>query len=255
MFARTLAFCLAMASSAHAASRPMVYGSGNETFEGFVAEPPDADRAKSLPAVLLIPNWLGVTTQTQELAGRFTELGYLVFAADVYGKGVRPNGPQEAGPLAQRYRSDRNLFRTRLTLAYETLRNLSRVDPKRIVAVGYCFGGTGAIELARAGVPLKASISFHGGLDSPDPAAGANIKTKVIAFHGADDPHVPKENVDAFENEMRTHRVDWVLVKLGGAVHSFADPHAGSNVASGNAYDAEADRRSWEMMKILLSEK
>ena len=120
--------------------------------------------------------------------------------------------------------------------------------------MGYCFGGTGVLELARSGAELSAVISFHGGLNSPTPSDGKNIKARVLALHGADDPLVSADNLNSFEQEMRTHSVDWQLIKYGGAVHSFTDPTAGNDPKKAAAYNPLADKRSWQAMQNFLTE-
>ena len=126
--------------------------------------------------------------------------------------------------------------------------------PRRIAAIGYCFGGTTVLELARSGAAVAGVVSFHGGLSSPAPADARNIKAKVLALHGADDPNVPPKEVAAFEDEMRQGGVDWQLIAYGGAVHSFTDWNAGHDNSKGVAYNERADRRSWEAMKQFFSE-
>ena len=128
------------------------------------------------------------------------------------------------------------------------------VDPKRVAAIGYCFGGTTVIELARSGAELNGVVSFHGGLDSPTPADGKNIKCPILACHGADDPFEKPEDLAAFEKEMRDAKVDWRLIKYGGAVHAFTQPMAGNDNSKGAAYNEKADKRSWEDMKLFFAE-
>jgi dienelactone hydrolase len=128
------------------------------------------------------------------------------------------------------------------------------VDPDRIAALGFCFGGTAVLELARAGADLKGVISFHGGLDSPDPAAGKAIKAKVLVLHGADDPYVPKKDIAAFEDELKAAGVDYQLVFYSGAVHAFTQKEAGNDNSKGAAYNANADRRSWKALLDFLDE-
>jgi dienelactone hydrolase len=136
----------------------------------------------------------------------------------------------------------------------ETLRKQKNVDVKHIAAIGYCFGGTTVIELARSGADVAGVVSFHGGLDSPTPADGKNIKTKVLALHGADDPFVPAKDLEAFEQEMRDAKVDWRLIKYGGAVHSFTDWDVAKLNLPGAQYNEKADKRSWEDMKQFFGE-
>ena len=134
------------------------------------------------------------------------------------------------------------------------MKKRSEVDSARLAAIGYCFGGTTALELARSGADVAAVVSFHGALNTPNTADAANIKCRVLALHGADDPFVPPAEVSAFEEEMRKAKVDWQLVAYGGAVHSFTDWNAGSDNSKGAAYNEKADRRSWEAMKTFFGE-
>jgi dienelactone hydrolase len=182
------------------------------------------------------------------------KLGLAVFAVDVYGKGVRPKNQQEAAATSGKYKGDRKLFRERLLRGLEVLREQKEVDPAKVMAVGYCFGGTGVIELARAGADVQAVVSFHGGLDSPSPADGRNIKATVVALQGADDPFVKAADIAAFQNEMRTNNVDWDMTVYGGAVHSFTDTSAGSDPKAGQAYNEKADQRSFEVLTGLVND-
>lgn len=234
-------------------SKVLTYKKGSDTFEGLLVQPEGGQKTKG-PAILMIHNWLGVTDETKTQATRMANLGYTVFAADIYGKGVRPKGPEEAGPESTKYKNNRALFRERLLLGLETLKAQEGVDASKIVAVGYCFGGTGVIELARAGADVRGVVSFHGGLDSPSPDDGKNIKARVLALHGADDPYVKAEDLAAFENEMRTHKIDWRLVKYGNTVHSFTEKAAGNDNSKGAAYNALADARSFEEFKDFMKE-
>jgi dienelactone hydrolase len=136
----------------------------------------------------------------------------------------------------------------------DVLRSDPRCDPKRVAAIGHCFGGTCVLELARSSAELAGVVSFHGGLDTPTPADAKNIKCKVLVLHGGDDPHVPRKDVDAFKDEMRAGGVDWQLIIYGGAVHAFTNPAAGNDKAKSAAYNADADRRSWEAMKAFFAE-
>jgi dienelactone hydrolase len=156
--------------------------------------------------------------------------------------------------LAGKYKGDRQLLRIRVNAALATLRLQSLVDEKRVAAIGYCFGGTSVIELARSGADVSGIVSFHGGLDSPAPADGKNIKCKVLVCHGADDPFESVQDMAAFENEMRTAGLDWQLIKYGGAVHSFTQPNAGNDNSKGAAYNEKADKRSWQAMTQFFTE-
>lgn len=231
----------------------IIYKRGSTEFEGFLVNA-YPEKSSLQPAVLVVHDWMGLTEKTKEKARAIAKLGYVVFAADIYGKGIRPKDQKEAGALAGTYKKDRAKFRQHLQVAYETLKSQANIDKNKISAVGYCFGGTGVVELARAGADLKGVVSFHGGLDSPTPIDGKNIKAKVLALHGADDPFVPEADLSSFEKEMRDSKVDWQLVKYGGAVHSFTDKTAGIDNSKGAAYNKSADERSWLAMEKFLNE-
>jgi dienelactone hydrolase len=233
-------------------TKTVEYKQGDTVLEGFLAYESGGPARK--PGVLVVHDWLGVSADTRKRAEQLAKMGYVAFAADVYGKGVRPANGKEAAPLAGKYKADRNLLRARVMAGFDELARQPNVEPDRIAAIGYCFGGTTVLELARAGAKVVGVVSFHGGLDSPTPADGKNIKGKVLALHGADDPFVSKADLEAFEQELRAAGVDWQLVKYGGAVHSFTIVGAGNDNSKGAAYNATADRRSWKAMEAFFAE-
>jgi dienelactone hydrolase len=197
---------------------------------------------------------MGLTDYEKKRAEMLAQLGYVAFCADIYGKGVRPQNTAEAGAQAGKYKNDRQLLRARVNAGLDTLRQQPLVDSKRIAGIGYCFGGTTVLELARSGADVAGVVSFHGGLDAPDPADGKNIKCRVLVCHGADDPFSSPQDIAAFENEMRKGGVDWQLIKYGGAVHSFTQPMAGNDNSKGAAYNEKADKRSWAAMQQFFAE-
>lgn len=211
----------------------------------------DTARTGKLPSVLIVHQWTGLSENEKMRARMLAEMGYNVFAADIYGKGIRPQ-PPEAGKEAGKYKADRKLYRERLKAALAVMQKQPNTDPAKMVAIGYCFGGTGVIELARSGAPVKGVVSFHGGLDSPNPADGKSIKGKVLALHGADDPFVPAKDLAAFEQEMKDAGVDYKLVQYPGAVHSFTQKSAGNDNSKGAAYNEAADKASWEEMNAFF---
>jgi dienelactone hydrolase len=228
------------------------YQQGDATLEGYLAY--DDALTGARPGVLVVHQWLGLTDYEKHRAEQLAGLGYVAFCADIYGQGVRPANTSEAGVEATKYKSNRQLLRARVNAGLDELKKNEFVDPARVAAIGYCFGGTSVIELARSGADIKGVVSFHGGLDSPTPADGKNIKCKVLICHGADDPFEKASDLAAFEDEMRSANVDWVLIKFGGAVHSFTQPMAGNDNSKGAAYNERADKRSWAVMKLFFSD-
>lgn len=244
----------AIGTIAHASlkTQTVEYRDGDQVLEGYLAY--DAAKSGKRPAVLIVHDWSGVGPFVKQRAEQLARLGYVAFAADIYGKGVRPTSPEAAGAQAGKYKQDRALFRSRLKAGYQAMLGQRQTDPARTAAIGYCFGGTGVLELARSGADMKGVVSFHGGLDSPTPADGKNIKAKVLILHGAEDPFVPAEDIDAFLAEMRAANVDWQMNSYSGAVHSFTNPEAGNDLSTGAAYNPRADRRSWAAMRQFLDE-
>lgn len=228
------------------------YQQGDARLEGYLAYD---DSFKGLrPGVLVVHDWTGVGPYVKARAKQLASLGYVAFAPDIYGKGIHPTDPKEAAQIAGIYKKDRVLMRQRANAGLTVLRNVPQVDPRRIGAIGYCFGGTAVLELARSGADIAAVVSFHGNLDTPLPEDGKNIRGKVLVLHGGDDPFVSLGEVSAFENEMRNAGVDWQLVTYGGAVHNFTNPDAGDDKTKGAAYNRQADKRSFEAMKIFFQE-
>lgn len=206
------------------------------------------------PGILLVPDWMGVSDVARQYAEKVAKLGYVVLVADIFGKGVRPKDAKEAAAQAGIYRGDRALLQARAQAGLAQLLKSARVDTSRIAAMGYCFGGGAALELARSGANLDGIVSFHGNLDTPHPEQARNIKGPVLILHGAEDPFVPEEQVEAFEAEMRKANVDWTLTMYSGAVHSFTNPTAGSDPSKGAAYHPKADSRSWSTMRDFYAE-
>lgn len=229
------------------------YRHGDTVLQGWLAYD-DAVKGPR-PGVLLVHDWNGATAHQKAQVEKLAALGYVALAADVYGKGVRPANAQEAGAEAGKYYADRALLRARARAGLDFLASRPQADASRLAATGYCFGGMCALELARSGAPLRAVVSFHGSLGTPSPGDAKNIRASVLALHGADDPYVKPDEVKGFADEMRAAGADWQLVQYGGAVHSFTDPRAGTDNGKGAAYNAAADRRSWEAMKDFLAER
>jgi dienelactone hydrolase len=242
----------AVQASAAIQREKIEYRHGDTALEGALVYD-DAQSGKR-PGVVVVHQWKGLGDYELKRAEMLAELGYVAFCADIYGKGIRPANPQDAAALSGKYKADRALLRHRVNAALEQLRQHARVDREKIAAIGYCFGGTTVLELARSGADIQGVVSFHGALNTPTPGDARNIKAAVVALHGADDPFVPPAEVEAFEKEMREGNVDWQLCSYGGAVHSFTDWGAGSDNSKGTAYNERADKRSWEAMKAFFAE-
>ena len=240
--------------TAHSAivSRPIEYNLVGKKFEGLIAY--DDQLKGPLPGVLVAHNWMGITHQTKEVVERLAQEGFVAVAVDIYGKEARPKSAEEAGALSGGFKKDRTSLRNRMQRGLKLIKEQPQVDKNKVAVIGFCFGGTAAIELARAGADAKAFVSFHGGLDSPKPADGARIKGRILALHGADDPFVPAADLAAFEDEMKKNKVDWQLIKYGGAVHSFTEKEAGNDNSKGAAYNEQAAKRSWAAMRAFFAE-
>ena len=228
------------------------YRQGEALLEGYLAY--DDGYVGRRPGILVVHEWWGINDFVRKRVDQLAGLGYVAFAADIYGKGVRTSNPKEAGELAGRFRKDRQLLRARAAAGLDVLRQEPHTDPARLGAIGFCFGGTTVLELARSGADLGGTVSFHGGLDTPNPVDAVRIKGRVLALHGADDPIVSAADVAGFEKEMRSARVDWQLNIYGGAVHSFTNPDAGNDPAKGAAYNERAARRAWRAMEQFFRE-
>ena len=228
------------------------YKDGETVMEGYLAY--DESIKGNRPAVLVVHEWMGITDYIKQRCVQLAKMGYIAFAPDIYGKGNRPTNPQEAGAQAKKYKTDRKLMRQRVNAGLTCLQKQQNVDINKIAAIGYCFGGTAALELARSGANIAGVVSFHGGLDNPSPQDAKNIKAKVLICHGALDPNVPQEQVNAFLKEMNDAKTDYQFIAYSGAVHAFTNPNAGNDITKGAAYNEVADKRSWEAMKQFFNE-
>ena len=244
---------VASASFAKVVSRPVAYELGPTKFEGVLIFD-DAVKTPR-PGLVLVPNWMGINASNLKQAEEIASQKYVLFVADMYGKAVRPKDMAEAGKAATAVKSDRKLMRERINKAVEVLLAQGKpagMDASKLGAVGFCFGGTSVLELARSGAKVAAVVSIHGGLDTPNPDDAKAYKGKILAMNGADDPNVPPAQVAAFEAEMRAAKIDWQSVDFGGAVHSFTDPEA--NAPGQAQYNPAVAKRAFKMMHDYFAE-
>jgi dienelactone hydrolase len=228
------------------------YKDGDTALSGFLAY--DGAISGKRPGILLVHEWWGLNDYIMKRAEQVAALGYVAFAADIYGKGVRAKTAEEAARLSRFYSNNRKLMLSRAMAALSVLKSNPLVDQTRVAAMGYCFGGGVVLELGRSGEDLAGIVSFHGNLSTPNTESNGNIKGKVLVLHGADDPFVNAAAVDDFENSMRKTHVDWQVVLYGGAVHGFTNPANGNDPSKGLSYNEIADKRSWKAMQDFYEE-
>ena len=231
------------------------YKAGNTTLKGYLAYD-DAVQGKR-PGVLVVHEWWGHNEYARERARMLAALGYTALALDMYGDGHQAHHPDEAGKFSGEVRKNLALAKQRFDAAVRELKKHPTVDHKNIAAIGYCFGGAIVLEMARQGEDLKGVVSFHGSLNTDNPARAGKVKARVLVAHGADDPFVPAAQVEAFKKEMDAARVNYQFIAYPGAKHGFTSKEADENGRKFNlplAYNAEADQKSWAAMQAFFTE-
>ncbi|MFW6127351.1 MAG: dienelactone hydrolase family protein [Thermodesulfobacteriota bacterium] len=227
------------------------YQQNDTILEGYLAYD-DAVSGKR-PGVLVVHEYWGLNEFARNKAEEVAKMGYVALAVDMYGQGKVTRDPEEARKWAGHVRST-PLMRERAKAGLQILARHDLVDAKRLAAIGFCFGGTTVLELAYSGADVRGVASFHGGLTTPKPEEMKSIKANILVLHGADDPHVKAEAVDAFLQAMRQADVDWQMIFFGNTVHSFTNPEAGSDPSKGVAYNQKAAARSWNYLRTFLEE-
>ncbi|KFN50995.1 dienelactone hydrolase family protein [Arenimonas composti] len=254
-----LAAALCSASFAVAASpvaEPVEWEVDGKTFSGFLVYD-DGDGDPERPGIVMFPNWMGPTADAVERAKAIAEDDYVILVADMYGKDLRPANPDEAGKASGAVYADNAALRRRAAAAVEVLRGRAAdlpLDPERFAAIGFCFGGAVALELARAGAELDAVVSFHGSLRTSVPAAAGVTRPPMLVLNGAADTFVSPESIAEFKQEMTAAGADWQFVDFSGAVHCFAEPSADGNTIPGCKYDERTANRAYAMMADFLDE-
>ena len=234
-------------------TQPLIYADGDVPLHGHFAHDDAAEGRR--PGVLVVHEFFGLADHAKQRAERLaSERGYAALAVDIYGRGQLATDVPGAMELMMPFINDPALLRRRMRAALAALRQQPGVDPGRIAAVGFCFGGRACFELARDGGDILAAVGFHGALDTKVPAAKGAITAKVLSCTGGADPMIDDGKVRAFQQEMTAAGADWQTAVYGGAEHGFTNPHAGRAGLPGLKYDAAADRRSWAAMGELFDE-
>lgn len=246
------ALVLALATfGMNAQLKAVAYTEGAQKLNGFAAAPKKALKQK--PGIVVLPAWMGINDHAKEVANKLADMGYYSFVADIYGEGNYPTNTQQAGERAGYYKNNPKAYQKRIQAAIDQLVKAG-ADKDNIVIIGYCFGGTGALEAARAGMNVKGVVSFHGGLGKDAARPNNEIKTRVLVLHGADDPYVPQKDIETFQKEMKEGKADWQMVYYANAVHAFTEKSAGNDNSKGAAYNESADKRSWQHFTDFLTE-
>jgi dienelactone hydrolase len=229
------------------------YSDGPLNLSGVLAYDPAAPGKR--PGIVVVHEAWGLGAHAIERAKMLAKLGYVALAADMYGDRRQAADLPAAMELIGDLRTDPAKLRARANAAVDVLRHNPNVDPSKLAAIGFCFGGTTVLELARGGADIKGVVSFHGGLQTAAPATPGAVTPKVLVCTGADDPMIPPAQVNDFEDEMRKASADWQVISYGNTVHSFTNPDAGKTVKlDGIAYNEQADRRSWAAMRAFFDE-
>lgn len=232
---------------------PHEYRHGDFALRGYLARPA-GDPATKRPGVLVVHDWLGCGPFAHERAKELAGAGYVALALDMYGAGKLASEPKEASALAKAFYDDPALMVARAKAGLDELLAQPGVDPERVVAIGFCFGGAVALHLARSGERMTGVVSFHGGLKTTTPARPGVVGAKILVLHGGADPFVPTKDVAAFMDEMNAAKAIWRMEIYGGAVHSFTNREAGSDPSKGAAFDADAERRSRAAQNAFFTE-
>ncbi|MFD2556076.1 dienelactone hydrolase family protein [Sphingobacterium tabacisoli] len=222
--------------------KPVTYTDGTQKLHGMVTP----YEAKNIPGVLILPAWKGIDNEAKEAAQDLSKEGYIAFIADIYGEGNIPTDNAAAGKLAGQYKNDYKAYQHRIQLALDALIKQG-ADPQKIAVIGYCFGGTGALEAARCGLPVQGVISIHGGLARAADRPISPIKTKVLVEHPAEDKSVSKADYDNFIMEMNTAKADWQIITYSHCGHTFTNPESAD-------YNPLMAQRAWKHTLLFLDE-
>jgi dienelactone hydrolase len=248
-----LAFALCQSAAWGAVkTETITYRVGDKTFKGVLACD-EAVKTKR-PGILVVHEFWGLNDYARKRAEQLAGIGYVAFAVDMYGDGKTTEHPKEASAMAATVRMNQKEWLARANAGLQILRDHPLVESKSLAAIGYCFGGSTALQLANSGADIKASVSFHGALPIPDENDVKGIKAKILICHGAADSFIKEDTILKMRDVYDKANVDYQMIYFGGAVHSFTVPDADSKKLAGVRYDPAADRRSWAAMRALFHE-
>lgn len=241
LFSSLICFLAVMALKAQTLET-VKYKDGDQALNGMVT----AHTGKMMPGVLILPAWMGIDNEAKATAEKLEKAGYIAFIADIYGEGHQPTDYASAGKMARQYIRDYKSYQHRISLALEQLKKAG-ADPNKIAVIGFCFGGTGALETARANFPVRGVVSIHGGLAKDKDRANDPIKTEVLVENGADDPGVTPEVVAALTTELNLGKTDWQMITYAKSKHTFTNPES-------KDYNQKMAQRAWAHTMMFLNE-
>lgn len=233
-------------------TKTVEYRDGETALKGYLVW--DDSSEEKRPGVVVVHEWWGLNEYARKRAEMLASLGYAAFAVDMYGKDQVTEHAEEAGGWMKQITANMEAWQRRALLGLNLLRDEAIVDPERLGAIGYCFGGATVMQMAYAGANLKGVVSFHGSLPLPTPEQAKQIKPSVLIAHGSADSFIPQERVLAFQKALDEAGVKWEMTIFGGSQHGFTNPGADKYGLKGVSYNADADRRSWELMTSFFSD-
>jgi dienelactone hydrolase len=249
----TLVLASFFVARAEVIGKTVEYTAGGVTLKGYLAY--DNSVKGKRPAVIVVHEWWGVTEYPKKRADMLAKLGYVAFAADMYGDGKIAENPTDAQKYAGESMKDFPALKGKFSAVIDLLKKNELVDPNNIAAIGYCYGGGVVLNMARVGMDLKSVVSFHGNLAAVEPAQKRKVKAKILVCNGGADKFTSKESIDNFKNEMKSAGVDFTFKSYRGALHAFSNPAAtelGKKFSMPIAYNERADKKSWAEMRIFL---
>lgn len=220
----------------------VIYNDGKQKLKGLVTD----NLGKKLPGVLILPAWMGIDNEAKDAASKLEAEGYIVFIADIYGEGNVPASPSEAGEIATKYKNDYKLYQQRIALALDELKKAG-ADANKLAVIGYCFGGTGALEAARGNLPVKGVVSIHGGLRKSAERPNGKLTPSILIEHPADDASVSKEDIENITKEMNEANADWQMIYYAHCKHTFTNPES-------KDYNEVMANRAWKHTLVFLEE-